>query len=143
MPHVTLKPIAAEDTLALRHSVLWPDKPFDYVRLPDDADGFHLGGFVDGELVSVISLFIAESDATTSRIARFRKFATAPAYQGRGIGTQLLNHVIEHARQRGATHIWCDARLTAAGFYERFGMQAEGDVFHKGPIPYSRFGMAL
>lgn len=143
MANLTLKPIAAEDTLALRHSVLWPDKPFDYVRLPDDEDGFHLGGFVDGELVSVISLFVTEGDETTPRMARFRKFATAPAHQGRGIGTQLLNHVIEQARHRGATHIWCDARLTAAGFYERFGMRAEGDVFHKGPIPYSRFGMPL
>jgi len=135
----TIRPISAEDTLPLRHSVLWPDKPFDYVRVPDDDLGYHVGGFVGGRLVSVISLFLNEQTA----VARFRKFATHPDFQSQGIGTQLLNHVIEQARQSGATELWCDARLTAATFYERFGMQAVGDVFYKGPIAYSRFGLEL
>ncbi len=135
--HIRLIP--ATDTLPLRHSVLWPDKPFDYVRLPDDEQGYHLGGFLDGKLVAIISLFVDEQ----ARVARFRKFATHPDYQSQGIGTQLLNQVIEQARQAGAHQLWCDARLTAAGFYERFGMQAEGDVFYKGDIAYSRFALEL
>ncbi len=136
---ITIQPVTAEDTLPLRHSVLWPDKPFDYVKLPDDADGYHVGGFVAGKLVSVISVFIDESTNT----ARFRKFATHPDYQNQGIGTQLLNQVIHHVWQAGVTELWCDARLTAAAFYERFGMQADGDVFCKGDIAYSRFVMKL
>lgn len=135
MIEIQLKPISADDTLPLRHSVLWPDKPFDYVRLPNDAQGYHLGGFADGRLVSVISLFFDEGAGS----ARFRKFATHPDYQNQGIGTQLLNHVIEKARQNDARELWCDARLTAAAFYERFGMTPDGDVFYKGEIPYSRF----
>ena len=139
MTTLTIKPITAEDTLPLRHSVLWPDKPFDYVRLPNDGDGYHLGCFVDDKLVSVISLFIDDQTNT----ARFRKFATHPDFQNQGIGTQLLNYVIKQARQAGATELWCDARLTATTFYERFGMQAEGGVFYKGEIAYSRFVMGL
>lgn len=136
---ILVRLISAEDTLPLRHSVLWPDKPFDYVKLPDDTDGHHLGGFVEGQLVAVISLFMD----TQTNTARFRKFATHPDFQNQGIGTQLLNQVIDQARQAGATELWCDARLTAAAFYERFGMQADGDVFYKGEIAYSRFVLAL
>jgi GNAT superfamily N-acetyltransferase len=137
--NLLIRPIPADDTLPLRHSVLWPDKPFDYVRLSDDDTGQHFGGFVEEQLVAVISLFVD----TQTNTARFRKFATQPDFQNRGIGTQLLNHVIEQARQAGATELWCDARLTAAAFYERFGMQAEGDVFYKGDIAYSRFVLGL
>jgi len=139
MTRVNIQPITAEDTLLLRHSVLWPDKPFDYVRLPNDSEGYHLGGFVEGRLVAVISLFVD----TQTNTARFRKFATHPDFQNQGIGTQLFNHVIEQARQTGATDLWCDARLTAAAFYERFGMRADGPVFYKGTIAYSRFVVVL
>ncbi len=139
MTTLIIQPIPADDTLPLRHSVLWPDKPFDYVRLPDDDTGQHFGGFVDEQLVAVISLFVD----TQTNTARFRKFATQPDFQNQGIGTQLLNQVIEQARQAEATQLWCDARLTAAAFYERFGMQAEGSVFYKGEIAYSRFVLRL
>lgn len=110
----------------------------------------------DLELVSIISLFITSSTTSSSsdssreeeahapqRVARFRKFATAPAWQGRGVGTALLRHVIAAAAQAGARRIWCDAREAALPFYERFGLRAEGEVFFKGDVPYLRMTMAL
>lgn len=134
---VDIRPIAHEQTYPLRHSVLWPDKPFDYVKVENDYEGHHYGAFLDDELVAVISLFV--SDGT----ARFRKFAAYPDHQRKGIGTQLLNHVMTEARQLGATTLWCDARLDAADFYRRFGMEAVSDVFYKGPIPYAKFSRNL
>jgi GNAT superfamily N-acetyltransferase len=102
---MTIEPIAAAQTYALRHAVLWPDKPLAYVQLPDDAAGQHFGAFVAGELVAVISLFVG-----TDGVARFRKFATDPAWQGRGVGTALLRHLIAVAQAQGASQLWCDAR---------------------------------
>ncbi len=130
---IRICPITASDTYPLRHSVLWPDKPLDYVCLDDDALGYHYGTHLDNELVAVISLFVHGT------AARFRKFATRPDQQHKGIGTALLRHVFEEARRLGATTIYCDARLNAAPFYERFGMQPTGDVFYKGVIPYQRY----
>ncbi|MCB2376077.1 GNAT family N-acetyltransferase [Hymenobacter sp. BT635] len=129
--------IEAAETYPLRHSVLWPDKPYDYVQVENDAEGQHFGAFVAEELVAVISLFV------TGPNARFRKFATHPAYQRQGIGSELLHRVIEQARQLGARSLWCDARQEATEFYHRFGMQPEGDVFYKGDIPYRRMHLAL
>ena len=134
---LSIQSITAEQTYALRHSVLWPDKPFDFVKVENDADGRHCGAFQNGELVSVISLFV------TGKEARFRKFATHPGYQRQGIGTLMLTHVIAQARRFGATTIWCDARLDAADFYRRFDMKPVSDVFYKGPIAYAKFSRSL
>ena len=166
-PAVTIRRIPASATHALRHAVLWPHKPPSYVQLPEDEAGLHFGAFVsaspspststsseanpeDLELVSIISLFITSSSPGDSAdapqqqsVARFRKFATAPAWQGRGVGTALLRHAIGAAAQAGARRIWCDAREAALPFYERFGLRAEGDVFFKGDVPYLRMTMAL
>jgi GNAT superfamily N-acetyltransferase len=135
---VNIKAIAPADTYTLRHAVLWPDKPLAYVQLPDDAAGQHFGAFVEGALVAVISLFV-EADG----VARFRKFATDPAWQGRGLGTALLWHLITVARAQGAHTLWCDARQHTLPFYQRFGLAAEGEVFYKGAIPYLRLSGSL
>ena len=131
IPHI--RPITAADTYPLRHTVLWPDKPAGYVQLPDDEAGFHYGTYLDGNLVAVISLF------TNGTTARFRKFATRPDQQRKGLGTLLLRYVFGEARRLGATTIGCDARLSAAPFYQRFGMQPTGNVFYKGEIPYQQY----
>ncbi|UOQ53228.1 GNAT family N-acetyltransferase [Hymenobacter cellulosivorans] len=134
---VEIRRITPEQTYVLRHAVLWPDKPLDYVKVENDAAGHHFGAFCGQELVSVISLFVEEKQA------RFRKFATAPEWQKQGIGSQLLQRVIEEARQLGASALWCDARQDAAAFYRRFGMTGEEPVFYKGDIPYQRMSVGL
>ncbi|RYP56407.1 hypothetical protein DL771_011888 [Monosporascus sp. 5C6A] len=140
---VTVRAISASESYALRHAVLWPHKPMSYVQLPEDAAGQHLGAFVssdDGseELVSIISLFIDGNGE-----ARFRKFATATSWQGKGIGSALLAYTIEAAVKAGGRSIWCDARQSALPFYERFGMNSEGEVFFKGEVPYLRMSKGL
>lgn len=134
---IDIQPISAEQTYALRHEVLWPDKPFEYVRINNDAQGHHYGAFRDNDLVAVISLFVNGAEG------RFRKFATRPDQQRQGIGTRLMHHVMAEARRLGAVTLWCDARLDAADFYRRFGMEPVGEGFYKGTIPYNKLSMQL
>ena len=134
---MTIATITADETLPLRQSVLWPDKSLDEVRLPADAQGHHVGAFIEGQLVAVISLFV------DGERAQFRKFATHPNYQNQGIGSLLLRRVIDMAKQLNASHLCCDARLSAAPFYARRGMQPTGPVFYKGPIPYQQYERLL
>jgi GNAT superfamily N-acetyltransferase len=135
---MTIHPITPTQTYALRHAVLWSEKPLEYVKLPDDDEGQHFGAFEADELVAVISLFIGPDGG-----ARFRKFATDPAWQGRGIGSALLRHTIAAAVAQGASALWCDARHNTVAFYERFGLRPEGEVFYKGPLAYVRLQRAL
>ena len=151
-----IRRISAEQTVPLRHSVLWPDKPVSYVLLPEDASGYHYGAFLPDTTspVAVISVFVdplpPSSDAPSSpsdikvKAARFRKFACDPAYQGRGIGTMLLQHVFDAAvSEMNCGVIWCDARTSAAGWYERRGMKKFGEMFYKGDIEYVRMKREL
>jgi GNAT superfamily N-acetyltransferase len=60
---------------------------------------------------------------------RLRGMATAPEVRGRGLGALLLTACLEHARARGGDRVWCNARVTAEGFYLRGGFLPEGARF--------------
>ncbi|KAJ7660434.1 GCN5-related N-acetyltransferase [Mycena rosella] len=151
--------ITADRTVPLRHSVLWPDAPVSHVLLAEDAVGWHYGVFINSNPVpvAVISLFVEdcpidngaighreENNGAPDKAIRFRKFACDPAYQGRGIGTKLLLHVISVAgSELGGTLLWCDARKTTQPWYERRGLEPFGDVFWKGSVIYVRMKIAI
>ncbi len=120
-----IRKIAAKETWDLRQKVMWPTKDIEYVKLKDDEQGIHYGGFVDNKLVSVVSLFCQEQEA------QFRKFATCTAQQGKGYGTQLLKCVLAEVRHMGVKKIWCHARTDKVDFYQRFGLRVMGESFDR------------
>lgn len=133
----TIKPIAPKDTLPLRHKVLWPDHPMERSKVEGDETASHYGGYFESTLVCVASLF-QEGNGM-----RLRKFATDPAFQGRGFGTQMLDHLLKEAKATGANVFWFDARESALPFYERNGFTPKGKRFFKGNVPYRRISRAL
>ena len=124
-----IQTITYKETYDIRHQVMWPDRPLEYIKLEDDPKGLHYGYFIKGKLVSVISVFI------TDRTAQFRKFATLKDYQGKGYGSKLLTYVLESMTEIDC--IWCNARLEKTGFYESFGMVITDETFEKGGIRYT------
>ncbi len=132
-----IQKISWQDTIAIRHRVLWPGESPAFCHVEGDETAWHYGVFVNGELVSVASVF-ADGDG-----ARLRKFATLPECQGRGIGSALLTHVLLVVREAGFTRFWCDARESASSFYQKFGLSTEGGVFYKDKIPYFKMGVML
>lgn len=150
-PDVACLPITAEQTLPLRHSVLWPNMPMSHVCLPEDANGLHLGAFVPSHdhPVAVISLFIESAPICVDTIlshhgaepvqVRFRKFACDPAYQGCGVGSRLLQYSGSVARSElNARALWCDARTSSSDWYKKRGLIPFGEKFYRGPVEYVR-----
>lgn len=128
---ITIKRIDSRETLAIRHLVLWPDKPIEHVMLKEDDQGIHYGLFDDDTLKSVISVFI------TGDIARFRKFATIKLDQGKGYGSRLFQYMLDDLDSMRISRVWCDARVDALTFYKKFGFtEATGQVFYKGDVTY-------
>jgi GNAT superfamily N-acetyltransferase len=137
MDSIEIQKVSTDDLMEIRHLVLWPDKPREFVKVPEDESGIHFGLYFEGALVSVISLF---GDA---QCIRFRKFATLPALQGKGLGSRLLQHAIMYAQTEGYTRMWCDARTEALGFYERFGFKKFSEPFFKEHIEYYKIERML
>ena len=132
-----IQKITWQATLPIRHHVLWPNKTPDFCRVQGDEKAYHFGGFFDAQLISVISLY-NDSAHTQNSAMQFRKFATLSAFQGQGIGSQLLQYAIRYAQHKQAEILWCDARKSAIGFYQKFGFEVVGDAFIKSGVSYVR-----
>ncbi|WKX76282.1 GNAT family N-acetyltransferase [Zobellia laminariae] len=122
--------ITSEETLNIRHKVMWPSKSIDYVRISNDDKGRHFGLFINDKMISVISLFIVNKEA------QFRKFATLTDYQGKGFGTVLLKEIMNIVKHNNLNKIWCNARIDKSKYYTKFGMVLTGNKFIKGGIEY-------
>lgn len=117
--------VAYADVLEIRHKVMYPDKDKDYVILPDDDKGLHIGYYKEGVLVSVLSLFL------NNRELQFRKFATLPEYQGQGYGTELVKWVLDYAKDMQFDRVWCNSRIEKTDFYKKFDFVETDEVFEK------------
>ena len=135
--NMEIKNILWEQTIPLRHRVLWPDKPPEHCYIDGDEDGLHFGAFIDETLVCVASIYVHQDSA------RLRKFATDVRYQNQGIGAKVLTHIIDHLKATQTALFWCDARESALGFYQRFGMQSSGERFYKANVSYFKMEVAL
>jgi len=130
MPQIQIEQIRYELTWRIRHAAMYPELDFNVVKLENDSDGMHFGLYADDYLKSVISIFNEGS------VYQFRKFATLPPVQGQGYGTLLLEHIIDYVRQQGTTLLWCNARLSVATYYERFGFVRTNKSYKKQDIDF-------
>ena len=98
--------------------------------MDEDNLGYHFGAFMDNELVGVVSLFQNGDDL------QFRKFAVDKSAQGKGIGKTMLQHLINFALNENGKRLWCNARVTAIGFYLKHGFEHTGQSFSKNGFDY-------
>jgi GNAT superfamily N-acetyltransferase len=122
--------VSLETALKIRQHVMWPNKPLDFVKVEGDEAGLHYALLLNGKPISVVSLFYGSDDM------QFRKFATLPNHQGKGYGTRLLTHIMCEAHEKGVGRIWCNARISKAGFYKKFGLAETTQTFTKDGIGF-------
>lgn len=130
MKKIEIKKIPAEETLDLRHRVMWPDHSIEFVQLPEDNEGEHFGLFKSNVLISVVSLFIQNGEA------QFRKFATETSEQGKGYGSHLLSYLMEYTLSKKIHRIWCNSRVNKSSYYKRFGLTKTEITYTKGGIEF-------
>ncbi|MDO3627395.1 GNAT family N-acetyltransferase [Mucilaginibacter sp. BT774] len=128
--NLSIEQIRPELTWRLRQQVLYPAQKLYEMELDEDQEGIHFGAFTDNKLVGIISLF------QTDRSFQFRKLAVLSEYQKMGIGNALLQRVEEFAESEGGAMIWCNARVSAIGFYMKAGYEHTGKLFSKNGFDY-------
>ena len=129
--------INPEETYSIRHRVLRSNQALDDCKYPADfeTNSFHLGAFLDHQLISVASFYHEVNPALNGEIQyRLRGMATLPDYRGKKAGSGLLFEGIEMIRKRKSDTFWCNARTTVSDFYKSLGMDEMGEVFDINPI---------
>jgi GNAT superfamily N-acetyltransferase len=139
VPGVVIATVPVEATYPLRHEVLRPGvAPEDLVLAGDGTPGSvsFAASTPGGEIVGTASLCVEAPPFTVGELPgpdlavwRLRAMATKGTQRKRGVGAAVLAAAIEHVSERGGGFLWCSARITAQGFYERAGFVAEGGIF--------------
>jgi ribosomal protein S18 acetylase RimI-like enzyme len=143
---IDIRAISVLQARELRALVLRPNQPPETTVFvgDDDTDALHLGAFHQQELAGIVTiLHQAPKDFTGDDIDRLwvlRGMATLPLVRGQGYGVALvLSGCAYVARQQG-TFLWCDARESALGFYQKLGFVIRGNRFDV-PISGPHFRM--
>ncbi|MGB4400650.1 MAG: GNAT family N-acetyltransferase [Daejeonella sp.] len=89
----------------------------------DDEGSFHVGYFLDTELMSIATFHRQPREGFPGAGYQLRGMVTHPDYRGRGIGNQLLNFSIVYLKGQGTNYIWCNARKKACKFYQDIGFE--------------------
>lgn len=123
--------ISATDAYPLRQLMLVPSKELKKAKFENDDDediSFHLGAFKDGKLVSVASFFYERNPIFADlHQYQLRGMATLPECQGQGLSSELLSSAFPIIKQNFCTLLWCNARVSAVGFYEKVGFKKFND----------------
>ena len=69
-----IKAIPPQATWPIRHRVMWPNEPFDYIKLPADETGTHFGLWLNLCFMTIDELF--EGDYAENAKRRARKMGT-------------------------------------------------------------------
>ncbi len=130
-PPWTCRPANLAEVLALRHAELRPGLPLESARFDGDEapDTLHIGAFLpDGQNIGCGSFMPNRYEGRPAY--QLRGMATRGDWVGRGVGKSLLDFAQGYLRGHSLIgQLWCNARVTACGFYQKQGWQIVSDEF--------------
>ncbi len=115
----------------LRQTILRPGLPLEAARFDgdDEPTTVHYAAFLKGQCVGCATFWAQAHDGRPAR--QLRGMATATDRQRHGIGTCLLAFALADLSVGTAGSLfWCNARVSATGFYERQGWRIIRGPFH-------------
>lgn len=86
--------------------------------------------------------FFVTSDDRVIAVARLKtdgqigRMGVLAEYRRQGIGSKLLNFVLQFAASRNLDKVYLHAQTQAIAFYQEHGFIAQGDVFFEANIPH-------
>jgi predicted GNAT family N-acyltransferase len=130
---IEIRRVEVETILDLRHKILRAGLPPESARFDGDkADTTrHWAAFAldaSGHAVACLSLMLNSFQAEPAW--QLRGMAVDQSHQGCGLGREMLRQAEEDvAVEAKAGLLWCNARVPAAGFYQKQGWIIVSEVF--------------
>jgi predicted GNAT family N-acyltransferase len=101
----------------------------------------------DKDAVCVHALAYAQGRAVgTGRLlpdGHIGRMAVLKENRSLGVGSAILERLVEEARRRGMKEVVLSAQTHALGFYRRHGFMAAGEVFEEAGIPHQEMRRML
>jgi ribosomal protein S18 acetylase RimI-like enzyme len=120
---------------------LWPDQQLDVAALEklfgralNSDSQVYLCAINGTKVVGFASLTIKNNLWRAANLRHIDELIVDEKHRGSGLGTQLLQEIIEHARRRGCVRVELDSsfhRKMAHAFYERNGFENRAYLFSK------------
>lgn len=131
-----------QQTVELRTDILRKPLGMEFTaeQLDGEYDSWHLAGF--DETGEVLACLILKPLPEPEQV-KMRQVAVREAYQGKGLGSELVLAAEAFALQQNRPHIILHARNAAVNFYNRLQYQTVGDVFEEVGIPHYRMEKKL
>ena len=76
-------------------------------------------------------------------VARIGRMAVSRVLRGSGLGRDILQALMQAARQRGDRTVVLHAQRSAEGFYRQLGFEGQGEPFEEAGIPHLEMRRAL
>lgn len=129
MSNFRIDAVSAAAVRPLRQALLRPTQAAEaLIYGGDDADdSLHVAGFVGAEMVGIAS--VSREAYEGAPAYRLRGMGTVPTVRGLGYGRLLLDRCVAFVASQGAPTLWCNARCSAVGFYEKMGFETRGPEF--------------
>ncbi len=121
----------------LRHAVLRPGLPFESTIFDgdDEKTAHHVAVSIEDQIIAVGTMIkrawtSEDSDIPSDPDAyQVRGMAVSDRSRGTGAGKLVLDSLEARAKELGTNTIWCNARASAAGFYQKADWHIAGDMF--------------
>jgi GNAT superfamily N-acetyltransferase len=129
---IRIEEISAAQSRPVRQRVLRPHQRAEELVYPGDDDerSFHLGALdVNDELLAILSMYFDIQPNTSENGWRIRGMASVPEARGTGLGKKLVEAARDRVWAIDRIPIWCNARESAFGFYEKLGFVVVGELF--------------
>lgn len=132
--HLHVREVPPEIVQPLRHKVLRPGLPFDTAIWARDQppDSRHFAAMdAQDRVLGVASFYHQDTDLAPNEPAwQLRGMAVEQALRGQGVGQKVLLESIDLLQASDPVRvIWCNARVSAIGFYEKLGFAVLGEPF--------------
>ncbi len=127
-----VRQVETKDTMYIRKQVLRPQGTMEECMFEGDSNEstFHLGAYIDEQLASVASFYLDSHPKIRDTYQyRLRGMATLPEFRSRGLSQALLQTAFPLIKQNNIETLWCNARVSAQGFYEKVGFEVVSEVF--------------
>ena len=102
-----------------------------------DSSSFHVvaldGANPDQPVVGCVLLAVTDGQSS----GQLLQMAVESGQQRGGIGTRLVEKLLEIARTEGLSDVFCHSREDAVPFYEKLGFVPEGEPFIEVGVPHT------